>query len=154
MNLNKYKEAQEKVSKARREAQEVMKEAFKEGCQELFNKYPILESFSWRQYTDYFNDGDTCNFHVHAEDYGLYVNDLGRDEIYDGTQWKVIDGKYQEVSIGDPHPLTSISNEITSFVYSFDSDDLKEMFDDHSEIKVSKLNNEIKIDVESYTSHD
>lgn len=34
----------------------------------IFTKHPKLESFSWRQYTPYFNDGDTCVFGVRNDE--------------------------------------------------------------------------------------
>jgi hypothetical protein len=46
---------------------------------ELFKKAPNLKSFGWRQYTPYFNDGDSCVFRVHF-DYP-YIN--GASEDYD-----------------------------------------------------------------------
>ena len=38
--------------------------------------HPSIESLKWTQYTPYFNDGDTCEFHVHD----LYVKPVGGDE--------------------------------------------------------------------------
>ena len=32
--------------------------------EELFAKSKLIDSFSWTQYTPYFNDGETCEFHV------------------------------------------------------------------------------------------
>lgn len=32
---------------------------------ELFEKHPEVEFFFWEQYTDSFNDGEQCLFHVH-----------------------------------------------------------------------------------------
>lgn len=46
---------------------------------DLFKQTPKLKSFGWRQYTPYFNDGDTCEFYVHTDD--PYIN--GKNEEHD-----------------------------------------------------------------------
>jgi hypothetical protein len=48
---------------------------------DLFKQAPKLKSVSWTQYTPYFNDGDTCEFDVHASD--LYVNGISEDYGHD-----------------------------------------------------------------------
>jgi len=46
---------------------------------DIFATAPNLKSVSWRQYTPYFNDGDTCEFSARVGD--LYIN--GRSEYDD-----------------------------------------------------------------------
>ena len=66
--------------KAELEAFEAKKKVFVEDLRkefptmfkELFDKSEKIESFSWTQYTPFFNDGDTCEFGVHCDD--PYVN--------------------------------------------------------------------------------
>lgn len=41
---------------------------------DIFETAPNLKSVSWRQYTPYFNDGETCYFSAHTDD--LEVNGL------------------------------------------------------------------------------
>ncbi|KQX43521.1 hypothetical protein ASD97_25960 [Streptomyces sp. Root63] len=44
---------------------------------------PTIVEFGWRQYTPYFNDGDTCDFSVH----GLWVKTTVEQELEDsGTE--------------------------------------------------------------------
>lgn len=52
-----------------------------------FEKYKELESFSWAQYTPYFNDGDTCTFSVHNDIYVNGENEYDCDWV-DGSEWK------------------------------------------------------------------
>ena len=56
---------------------------FKEAVGFLFEQHPVLTSFSWTQYTPYFNDGDECTFSANI-DYPL-VNG-----IYEG-EWELKD---------------------------------------------------------------
>jgi hypothetical protein len=46
----------------------------------LFEKHPKIESFSWTQYTPYFNDGDECVFSTNF-DYSLEINGENEDDI-------------------------------------------------------------------------
>lgn len=54
----------------KQEQLEASKEGFKVMSEELFGWYPTLKSFSWTQYTTYFNDGDTCTFGARKDDLG------------------------------------------------------------------------------------
>jgi hypothetical protein len=79
---------QEEIRKAREE-REVIDAALKKNVQQLFNmqikelfsKQPVLNSFSWAQYTPYFNDGDECTFSVNRE--YIKINDTENDELED-----------------------------------------------------------------------
>lgn len=51
---------------------------FKQSLKEIFKDHSNLESFSWTQYTPYWNDGDTCTFSAHT-DY-IYLNDSEEGE--------------------------------------------------------------------------
>jgi hypothetical protein len=42
-------------------------EGLKEAAEDIFSAHPHLESFSWRQYTPYFNDGEPCEFNIYAD---------------------------------------------------------------------------------------
>lgn len=57
---DRLKEAEEK---ARREARAV----FTEVTKDLFDLEPRLQSFTWRQFTPYFNDGEECTFGVYTD---------------------------------------------------------------------------------------
>ena len=63
--LEKIKEKIAKLEAERdREAENYTKKQFKK----LFKDHKDLESFSWTQYTPYWNDGDTCEFSVYNEE--------------------------------------------------------------------------------------
>jgi hypothetical protein len=42
--------------------------------EEIFDKYPSVESVGWPQYTPYFNDGELCHFSVHSGEESIRVN--------------------------------------------------------------------------------
>ena len=48
---------------------------------DIFATSPKLKSYSWTQYTPYFNDGDTCEFSAHVDDGD--VNGVSRVSHYD-----------------------------------------------------------------------
>jgi RecG-like helicase len=49
------------------ETKKKMEKGFAQATKFLFKEFPVLESFSWRQYTPYFNDGDVCNFSAQTD---------------------------------------------------------------------------------------
>lgn len=57
---------------------------------------PTIKSFGWRQYTPYFNDGEPCEFTVHAAlSVLLYDGDQSRrTELHDGTEQDEDDDDY------------------------------------------------------------
>lgn len=48
------------------------KNALVESFKALFDAVPELESINWKQYTPFFNDGDTCTFSVHDFDVATF----------------------------------------------------------------------------------
>ena len=81
------------------------KDVFEDGCKNIFEKYPKIESLGWNQYTPYFMDGDTCVFSANT-DYlsvnGEYVDDCEWMGLTKVTNWgtynretKVYDGKVE-----------------------------------------------------------
>ena len=102
--------------------------AFHQECQSVFTQFPAVKSFGWRQYTDYFNDGDECHFYV--REYTLKIN--GEQE-YENT-----DALEKEVTY------------LTSLIQTLPSDVMKSMFGDHVEITVSPEG----VQVDEYSSHD
>ena len=59
-----------------------IQEEFPKMFEELFERSEIIESVSWTQFTDYFNDGDECTFSAHLDlDYYCEVNGERLDDI-------------------------------------------------------------------------
>ena len=73
---------------------------------EIFKQAPNLKSFGWRQYTPYFNDGDSCEFGVNV-DYPL-IN--GEDEDYgDDVEISI---KIQDYKTLETEEDVRINNEV------------------------------------------
>lgn len=77
--------------KALREEMKIAaKGAVHDGAMEIFTEYgDILDSFGWRQYTPYFNDGDPCVFGVWdlaiiaKDDLADVLKEYGEDAVED-----------------------------------------------------------------------
>jgi hypothetical protein len=63
--LEQFENLQQEFAELEKRMQERGKEVFASVSKEVFEKDPKLVSFSWTQYTPYFNDGDECVFSVH-----------------------------------------------------------------------------------------
>ncbi len=57
-------------------------EVFTKGSSELFTNNPDLKSFSWTQYTPFFNDGDVCKFSAHTDDPKIQFRDEEEREYF------------------------------------------------------------------------
>lgn len=55
----------EKMAETQRQFQAEAKKVLGEEFKAFFEKVPEVATVEWRQYTPYFNDGDTCEFGVH-----------------------------------------------------------------------------------------
>jgi hypothetical protein len=109
---------------------------FSEAATELFDKYPTIESFSWTQYTPYFNDGDECTFRVNE-----YEPDI---TLVDGTELVGYDLP------DDATDVHAASSEIEDFVGSIDTDVMRDAYGDHARVRVHR---DGTTDIEEY-SHD
>jgi hypothetical protein len=76
----KYAKLKKQMEAARKEMANTAAKLFKEMSAELFEENPELVSFSWTQYTPYFNDGDVCEFSCHG-DYPSVSIKVGDDVI-------------------------------------------------------------------------
>lgn len=122
----------ESIEDLRATLNEQVKILFKEATEELFNSHPTLITFSWRQYTPYFNDGDECTFNVYRY-YQILFSDY--DEVYEEvSQWRA---DYEET---EWHNLAhkEAAKAVVDFMDNFEDDELKEMFGDHVEVVVGR----------------
>src|SRR5574343_365503 len=133
-NIDKFVKAKNQIQEAQNQARSAAKDAFKECTDELFSKFPTLESFGWVQYTPYFNDGAECLFSVNR-DY-LQVNGLESETF---TTYQLIDGKYRSVPNIEVDPdgsLTMMAKSIKDSLSIFDDEDFKFIFGDHCQVTV------------------
>lgn len=151
-----YTAAREKIRAAKEEAQRLASEAFETEALALVKELGI-KSFSWTQYTPYFNDGDACVFSV-GSDYPM-IN--GFDEYGDGDEdvededgnpvppperpeWK---SRAEQESM-TPAELADYEakqeafrapfKQIASFLAGWEDEDMLFMFGDHAQVTVTK----------------
>jgi hypothetical protein len=144
-----YLEAQKRIADAKAEAQRIAEEAFNEEATQLVKDLGY-ESFSWHQYTPYFNDGDACVFRVNS-DYPL-IN--GIDEY--GYREDDDEGEVEDRSLGLP-PMPDYTlrqenpeeyerqralaeapfNRVREFLRQWSEEDMLFMFGDHAQITVT-----------------
>ena len=62
---NQMREVNAKIEELRKKSVEISKNVFHTAVSNFFKLYPEVAAICWRQYTPYFNDGDTCEFSVH-----------------------------------------------------------------------------------------
>lgn len=116
----KIKQLQEEIKSSRTAYTNRAKELFADATKELFEKYPEMESFSWRQYTQYFNDGDECTFHVYHWDDCVGINeDGGWDNGYKKDDWR-----------------RKAQDDVSDLLGSIDEEVLKDIYDDHVTVTV------------------
>ena len=120
--MEQFKAAKAEMKTAMEKANNVVKDAFRNAAKSLFQENSDLVSFSWAQYTPYFNDGDPCNFYAHA-DYPD-VNGICVDDI--------------------PEEKMALADKVVAFLEVFDDDDFETMFGDHCKVTVTST--EIEID--------
>jgi len=132
--IDAYKDAQNKVAEARKQAQDVAKEAFAEGAKAVFDAHPRLLAFRWTQYTPHFNDGEPCEFSVHECYVKLDTTPANGGDYGDGFEYPCKD-----------KVAGKIRNAANQFVDSFDSDDMADMFGDGYRITATR-EGEVKVD--------
>jgi hypothetical protein len=127
---------------ARESAEDLAKTQFARIARLIFEAYPAVESFSWRQYAPYFNDGDECVFRVHTDLEEIEVNGVEYDDTYSyapGGGWQHV----VEPEFADIHPVYGV---VADLLESISGDTFKDMFGNHVRVTVDRQG----VDVEDY----
>lgn len=157
MTHNELNQMRIKMQQMKKEYEEVIqkfgKEMFNSATKELFENNPKLTSFTWNQYTPYFNDGDTCTFGVNR-DY-FTINRTGQSlDLWGVDRWNDPGYEYtpdpKHYNLNSVDEIISIATGINKVLYLFEDDDLLMMFGDHAKITVFRDGD---IDIDSY-DHD
>lgn len=106
------------------------KEIFAAETAVIFEKYPDLNQFGWRQYTPYFNDGDACTFRAQIDHYSILLED-GR--------WGNDDELTEEEE--------AMTKDVSDMLYSIGEYNLEDIFGNHVEITVRRNG---RVDTEDY----
>lgn len=136
---------QSKMEALKSEMKQIGQDFFKSETAKLFADYPDLVSFSWTQYTPYFNDGDECVFSVH-DYYKLLFRGEDPDEVdeYDeegidmwSLNWHLnnADKSDYDVTRGGKISLDLVQR-IDAVVAGMDEDVMKALFGDHVSVTV------------------
>lgn len=136
-------------SKAKQELLNSMKPALLEAFKEVFDKFPLLESFGWPQYTPYFNDGDSCYFNVHCDLETIYINDNSCDNWETRVVGKSQYG-YDETELLDSEKWKlEAAEEISDLIYLISNEVLEDWFNEG----LVTVNRDGSTEVDDY-SHD
>lgn len=139
------------IAELNKQRNELVEKVFKEEIFSLINKYEIVNTISWTQYTPSFNDGDPCifsrngcniNYDEKGELNGIDVEPFARKEIYVDQN-----GKY--VLVSNPEYREDCFNfmeELNLLLDCFSDDDFELMFGDGSSVIITKTD----ITVEEY----
>jgi len=93
----KIKDSQKQVENLKDKLVKDSRELFKVSCKEIFENNPVFKSFSWTQYTPYFNDGDSCEFSAYT-DY-VYIDDEDEESDFHNAQIDFKEVKQKEKTI-------------------------------------------------------
>ena len=116
---------------------------------EYFTKYPFVNSISWKQYTNYWNDGEACYFSVQTPEIEFTQEYLEANP----TLGEELKKHYYENSIpceeGSDEEYISDCNKFYSLLCEYD-EYFKLILGDHIEVRITKE----KIRTEDYSDHD
>lgn len=139
-NWDRVNDARTIVSDANRYLKEVLEQEFLEGCRDLFDRHPALQTFSWTQHYDY----DDC---LESTSHEPNINGLGNrfeaTELSETTT--VVDGEivqaygpsgrtYRSPRMRTvPNPdcsmeLIRAERAVCDFLLNFSSEDVEQMF--------------------------
>jgi len=101
-----------------KQIKEVYKNNFGEVCKEIFEKHPFVEQFNFKQYANYFCDGDPCEFFI--DTYHFYVNERScyEDSVDD----------VDDLDEADVEKLEAAAKDICSFLNSLEQEPMKMAF--------------------------
>jgi hypothetical protein len=135
------------MQKLKQELLETSNKIFIEFTKTIFEEYPKIKSFSWKQYTPYFNDGDTCTFSVDTnyicvnDEYVDEVNWLHPTNITNYGNWnrelKVYEGQVETPNSEYDEEMAKAVEEIREFLSEFDDDFYLHQFGDHAEVTIT-----------------
>lgn len=136
--LESLKKLNETIVEAKAKLLAESKNVFVEAVKHLFETYPILEIFSWNQYTPYFNDGEPCFFSVNT--YSLEINK--KDYVCEWELKKALDDRLHGIISNDKYieleTQKAITDDIIELLKTIGEDNLQLMFGDHAKVIVTK----------------
>lgn len=92
----KFDELLEKQRAIAAEFQQTAQQLFKETTTQFFVENPGVKAIVWKQYTPYFNDGDTCEFSVNDP----YFTNAEGEDLHD-ISWGEYDGERDDIWVAE-----------------------------------------------------
>lgn len=114
------------------------KEVFKDEAAKIFENDSALESFSWTQYTPYFNDGEPCEFSVHDYLTITFSDDI-QVEDWSASEWSR--NYYKDKYSVEALDTADAAHEL---VTSIPEEVMEDLFGDH--VKVTVYRDKIEVD--------
>lgn len=131
------------ISDLRASYQKKTQELFKKAFVAFFDQNPEVTVVGWRQYTPYWNDGDTCEFSCYAG-YAWVSNAKDLDNVlaygeYEGEDESVWLDNPDYGDHGNVPPTVAKNAEALRRLLDSVADDMyKEMFGDHVTVMVTR----------------
>lgn len=113
----------------------------KEGFIEFFAANPQVKAIKWRQYTPYFNDGDSCVFGVHDFEIAFFGIENDDDEFINMWNLTISNELIHPQLIGIPvNKRQAIGESVRNFRKQFhEHEDMFEIiFGDHATITATR----------------
>lgn len=147
--LEELKAMNEELATLQKEHLEKSKAMFSKIAAKIFDAHPKLESFGWRQYTPYFNDGDECVFSAHTDEpdiNGINGYDCNFEhELITNYGAEKVNGQYPKMTNKLYNPeLHKAQQDVMTFLYEVEDNVLRQMFGDHKHITVSRDGTEVE----------
>jgi hypothetical protein len=146
--LEELKAMNEELATLKKAHLEKSKAMFTSVASKVFAAHPKLESFGWRQYTPYFNDGEECTFSAHTSEPDIngvdgYEANFESKTVTDYDS-KDASGKYQQKENPDYNPeLAEAQKTVIAFLNEMDDSVLRDMFGDHVRVLVTPGGTEV-----------
>lgn len=154
--MQKLTDIVEELNQLKIELTNKMKEKFKETYKEIFVQIPTLNAITFTAYTDYFNDGETCNYYVHslvAVFSEFDEEDILSPEDYEYSEDDVNISYYTNYSkkLEITEEQYNLLRGFMNFIRASDSATfIKDMFGDHVQVTLTRD----EIYIEEYFDHD
>jgi hypothetical protein len=146
---SKYKALKAKMAEAKKLMEETAQKAFTEMSAEFFEDNPSLVSFTWNQFTPYWNDGDVCTFGANCDYPSVtFTASDGKVVSYNENSGNCTDADDFDLD-SKPYDkeIKKLVEATGNFLGNFEEEDLKVMFGDHMEITVNRSG---KVEKEEY----
>lgn len=131
------------LKQVREQLIEIAKNVFVESVSALFKEYKDLESFGWRQWTPYWNDGKPAPFAANIDPDSIYINGSSTfDDIYE-------DG--EEMTDEENRRAEEMSKMVSEILHLVGDSNLELMFGDHVDITIHRNGD---IEVIGFEDHD